>query len=183
MGAAIRRLRTDRGLSLQELSRSSGVSVGMLSQIERNLANPSLRLLTKIQLALGARASALFDDPQAAFPDPGFVRRKDRRVLCDLGTLTKELLTAEASQNLEMLLLHIPVRGSSGEQPLASPSEKGGLVLQGAVVLTVGGVEAKLSEGDSFVFDGATPHSFRNPGRAAAKVLWIISNLPMQRQL
>jgi transcriptional regulator with XRE-family HTH domain len=170
-------------MSLQELSRQSGVSVGMLSQVERNLANPSLKVLTKIQLALGATAGAFFHDTLKTTADPAFVRRGDQRALCDLGYLTKELLSSGASQNLEMMILHIPPNGSSGDQPLSSPSEKGGLVLGGGIVLKVGSAETTLSEGDSFIFDGMTPHSFHNPGRNSAKVLWIISNVPMNRQI
>jgi transcriptional regulator with XRE-family HTH domain len=183
IGATIRNLRTGRNLSLQDLSKLAGVSVGMLSQIERNLANPSLKILTKIQLALGTNAGAFFEDDPRASPEPDFVRRKDQRAFCDLGTLTKELLSSGASQHLEIMLLHIPPNGSSGEQPLTSPSEKGGLVLEGSIFMTVGDKQAKLLEGDSFIFDGQSPHSFHNPGPGSAKVLWIISNVPISRHL
>lgn len=186
VGTAIRRLRSEKGLSLQELSRSSGVSAGMLSQIERDRANPSLKLLTKIQLALGVTAGALFPQVEeiTAFQrDPEFVRRKDRRPFCELGYLTKELLSTGASQSLEMMLLHIPPDGSSGGVPLTSPAEKGGLVLEGQIFLAVDGNEAMLREGDSFIFDGRLPHAFRNNGGVSAKILWVISNFPIERHL
>ena len=185
-GRTIRRLRSEKGISLQELSRLSGVSSGMLSQIERNLANPSLKVLTKIQLALGTTAGALFpqnDTTPRSERDPEFVRLKDQRPLCELGYLTKELLSTGASQSLEMMLLHIPPNGSSGGTPLTSPAEKGGLVLGGEIFLTVDGKEAKLCEGDSFIFDGRLPHAFRNITAAPAKVLWVISNFPIERHL
>lgn len=123
-------------MSLKELSRLSGVSSGMLSQIERDLASPSLRVLTKIQLALGTTAGALFPQSEEiaiTHRDPDFVRRKDGRPLCELGYLTKELLSTGASQSLGMMLLHIPPNGSSGASPLTSPAEKGGLVLDGEI--------------------------------------------------
>lgn len=186
VGTTIRRLRSERGMSLQELSRASGVSAGMLSQIERDLANPSLKLLTKIQLALGTTAGALFPQNEKAAPsqrDPDFVRRRDQRPLCELGYLTKELLSTGASQSLEMMLLHIPPNGSSGGTPLTSPAEKGGLVLEGQIFLGVDGKETMLREGDSFIFDGRLPHAFRNIGSVPAKVLWIISNFPIERHL
>lgn len=183
VGATIRQLRTSRNLSLQDLSNLSGVSIGMLSQVERNLANPSMRILNKIQLALGTNAGAFFNDETGSEREPDFVRRKNQRAFCDLGYLTKELLSSGASQHLEIMLLHIPANGSSGEQPLTSTSEKGGLVLEGTLIMSVGGREAKLFEGDSFIFDGQSPHSFYNPGPKSAKVLWIISNIPISRHL
>lgn len=186
VGTTIRRLRSERGMSLQKLSRSSGVSAGMLSQIERDLANPSLKLLTKIQLALGTTAGALFPQTEeilASQRDLDFVRRKDQRPLCELGYLTKELLSTGASQSLEMMLLYIPPNGSSGGAPLTSPAEKGGLVLEGQIFLAVDGKETMLREGDSFIFDGRQPHAFRNDSSIPAKVLWVISNFPIERHL
>lgn len=186
VGSTIRRLRSEKGMSLQELSRLSGVSSGMLSQIERDLANPSLRVLTKIQLALGTTAGALFPQSEeiaATLRDPEFVRRKDQRPLCELGYLTKELLSTGSSQSLEMMLLHIPPNGSSGSTPLTSPAEKGGLVLDGEILLAVDGKEAKLRGGDSFIFDGRLPHAFRNISGSPAKVFWVISNFPIERHL
>ena len=183
VGARIRQLRTSRNLSLQDLSKRSGVSVGMLSQVERSLANPSLKILNKIQIALGTNAGAFFNDEAAPEREADFVRRKNQRAFCDLGHLTKELLSSGASQHLEILLLHIPANGSSGEEPLISTSEKGGLVLEGTLVMSVGGKDARLLEGDSFIFDGRLPHSFYNPGPKPAKVLWIISNIPISRHL
>lgn len=112
-----------------------------------------------------------------------FVRRKEQRGFCDLGHLTKELLSSGASQNLETMILAVPPGGSSGRQPSSSQSEKAGLVLEGEFVLQVGDARAKLSQGDSFTFDGLAPHSFHNPGRGTAKVLWVISNAPMHRHI
>lgn len=186
VGGVIRRLRSEKNMSLQELSRLSGVSSGMLSQIERDLANPSLKVLTKIQQALGTTAGALFpqgSDINVTQRDPEFVRRKDQRPLCELGYLTKELLSTGSSQSLELMLLHIPPNGSSGGTPLTSPAEKGGLVLDGEIFLTVDGKEAKLREGDSFIFDGRLPHAFRNLSSLPVKVFWVISNFPIERHL
>lgn len=191
VGGVIRRLRLARGMSLKELSQTSGVSSGMLSQIERNLANPSLKVLTKIQVALGTNAAALFpgnggDTAQAApsgRKDPLFVKRNSERPFCELGYLTKELLSTGTTQHLEMMLLHIPPSGSSGDSPLTSLAEKGGLVLEGEIVMTVDGEETTLGEGDSFAFDGRKPHAFRNDAPSNAKMLWVISNFPIQRHL
>lgn len=187
VGAVIRRLRLERKMSLKDLSRASGVSSGMLSQIERNLANPSLKILTKIQVALETNAAALFPgndgDVTTERKDPLFVKRNNQRPFCELGYLTKELLSTGTTQHLEMMLLHIPPSGSSGDSPLTSLSEKGGFVLEGTITMSVDGEETVLGEGDSFAFDGRRPHAFRNDTESNAKVLWIISNFPIQRHL
>ena len=75
------------------------------------------------------------------------------------------------------MILHIPGFGSS-DKPMSYPAEKGGMVLEGELVLTVGGVAAHLQEGDSFLFDSMDPHSFRNPLKTPARILWIMGAVP-----
>lgn len=183
VGAMIRKLRRAKGLSLQEVATASGVSVGMLSQVERDLANPSLRVLTGIRQALGAEVSDLFPERSRPAQDPEFVRRASRRPRLELGHLSKELLSSGGHHNLQFMILHLEPDGSSGDQPLRYPAEKGGMILIGELVLKVGEEEALLREGDSFVFDSAAPHSFRNPGRTVTKVLWIIGAVALDRHL
>jgi transcriptional regulator with XRE-family HTH domain len=183
VGKALRRLRREKGLSLKELALKAGVSVGMLSQIERDLANPSLRLMTQIRIALGATLSDLFDDAPPPPTDPPFVRRADRRGWLELGYLSKELLSPHAPHNLQFMVLHIPPQGTSGGQPLSYPAEKGGMVLQGSLMLKVKDREVLLNQGDSFLFDSLDPHSFRNPTEETAQVLWIIGAVRVDRQL
>lgn len=174
VGGRLRRLRHERNLSLQDLATAAGVSVGMLSQIERDRANPSLRLLTQIRIALGVPLSQLFDDTEPRPADPAFVRRADRRGWLDLGYISKELLSPTVPNHLQFMILHVPPHGTSGDQPLSYPAEKGGMVLRGELMLKVNDEEVALREGDSFLFNSVDPHSFRNPADDPAQVLWII---------
>ncbi|MBV8912631.1 MAG: helix-turn-helix transcriptional regulator [Acetobacteraceae bacterium] len=183
VGATIRALRTAKGLTLQDLAASSGVSAGMLSQVERDRANPSLRVLTQIRLALGAPISALFEAAPPPPEDPGFVRRAARRPWLELGYISKELLSPGGPENLQFMILHIPPLGTSGDQPLIYPAEKGGMVLEGELLLTVDGQQARLQEGDSFLFDRDHKHSFRNPNERSARVLWIMGAVAVARNL
>jgi transcriptional regulator with XRE-family HTH domain len=161
-------------MTLQEVAKASGVSVGMLSQVERDLSNPSLRVLSGIRSALDVPVSALFQEPMQASLDPEYVRRVGRRPRIELGQMSKELLSSGTPHNLQFMILHIEPSGSSGDAPLNYPAEKAGMVLSGELLLTVGEEEALLYEGDSFIFGSSTPHKFRNPTNETTKVLWII---------
>jgi transcriptional regulator with XRE-family HTH domain len=183
LGERIRELRRSKQISLQVLADMSGVSVSMLSQIERNRANPSLRLLTRIRKALGMQVTELFAEVPPEPRDPDFARRAPRRPKLDLGLFTKELLSCPTARNLSFQLLHLPPGGSSGEHAISDPSEKGGMVLQGELVLTVGGTECVLNEGDSFSFDGDRPHRFRNDSDEEVTLLWIIATMSIDRHL
>lgn len=184
VGTAIKRLRVGKGLTLASLAKTSGVSVGMLSQIERDLSNPSLRVLTQIRGALDAPVSALFEESPISPPTPSFVRRSAQHPRLDLGYFTKELLTSGTLHNLQLMILHLPPKGSSGIPSISYPADKGGLVLEGEFLLKVGEEEALLQLGDSFVFDSSIPHSFLNPSsRRPSRVLWVIGKFPVDRHL
>ena len=183
VGKAIRALRKAKGMTLQELAVASGVSAGTLSAIERDQANPSLRVLSQIRNALGAPISALFEEPVHPAGDPAFVRRAAHRPWLELGTISKELLSPGGPQNLQFMILHIPPHGDSGALPLSYPAEKGGMLLEGALYLSVKGQEVLLAEGDSFLFDSLDPHRFRNPRDQVARVLWIMGAVPPERHL
>ena len=60
IGAEIRRLRLDAGLSLRRLADMAGIDHGHLSLIERGLREPSLAVLTSIADALGGSITPLF---------------------------------------------------------------------------------------------------------------------------
>jgi transcriptional regulator with XRE-family HTH domain len=183
LGATIRRLRLAKGLTLRELADRSGVSVGMLSQLERDRANPSLRVLSQVRDGLGASISALFEEEDAGSGNPGFVSRAGHRPFLDLGYLQKELLAIGSPGGMQLMVLHLPPGADSGEHPLQAPIEKAGMVLEGSLVLRVGDSEVAMGPGDSFLFDGALPHGFRNPHDRPARVLWIMGAPRMDRHL
>lgn len=183
LGDVIRRLRKGKGLSLKQLSEASGVSVGMLSQVERDVSNPSVRVLSAIRQALNAPLNVLFEPAATRAEDPDFVRRAKARPILELGHLNKELLSSKNSHSLQLMILHVGKGGSSGEHPLSYPAEKGGMVLKGEIILRVGDEETRLFAGDSFVFGASVPHSFRHSGEERAEVFWIIGPVSLDKQV
>ncbi len=179
--------RKRKQLSIQKLSSLSGVSVGMISQIERGKTNPSLKLLEKLRQALGVSLSELLEDYVPTSPSssnrivgdsgtPSFVRRASERPHFLVGKipLEKELLSPVGMDGLEMMIIHFPPK-SANEDVIIAPGQKAGLVLAGKIDLIVDGVDVSLGRGDSFQFDSTLPHSIRNEYDKTAQVLWIMS--------
>ncbi len=183
IGAALRQLRRRQQMSLKDLADKSGVSVGTISQVERDLANPSLRVLTAIRRALNIPMQTMFGEETPATHDPPFLRRAEKRPQINLGSVQKELLTPGGNHNLQIFILTIAPGGTSGNTALSYPAEKGGLVLDGELTLTVDGCEALVRAGDSFVFDSSLEHGFRNKADAPARVLWVIGAVQFDRHL
>jgi len=181
VGARLRALRVERGLSVNELALRAGVSAGTVSQVERNKANPSVRILERLRQALSVPLTALLEGDDA-ISDPvvgDFVRKAGERPLFDVGKhgMQKELLSPHGDHDLKMMIILLPA-GAGSDEVLVGVGEKAGLVLEGTVVLNVGDRRSVLQAGDSFQFNSAVPHSVRNESGEMARVLWVMNTQP-----
>lgn len=181
IGARLRHLRKARKLTIMQLAEHARVSAGMISQIERCTANPSINTLQRLRAALGVNLWELLEDGASArsvqpAKSVSFVRRKmDRpRIVVGRSRLVKELLSPQNDHPLRFMIITLPPGGQS-EDVITGQGEKGGVVVEGRVRLHVGTDEATLDEGDSFQFPSNVPHSLSNPFQVPAKVIWIMS--------
>ena len=182
VGQQIKRLRKDRGWSLNQLAAASHVSIGLLSQIERGRSIPSLRTLTKLRVALDVSLGTLVGQKEAATApnEARFVKRlKDRESLV-IGDnrLVKEFLSPIKSEYLQVMLMNIPPGGGAGPRAYSYDGEKAGLVIEGGLRLQLGDDTFDLNEGDSFQFNSSIPHTFVNNHDSRTRVVWIICKTP-----
>ena len=177
IGTKLKTLRQRKELSINELAKRSGVSAGMISQIEREIANPSVKILERLRIALHVPFSALLESNHVNDSSgPSFLRRGDLRPVFKVGRapLTKELLSPSGAEGLQFMTISFPP-GAGPEEVVRGPGQKAGVVLQGEVHLAVGSESAVLKANDSFQFDSSMPHSIRNDSNRQAKVLWIMA--------
>jgi transcriptional regulator with XRE-family HTH domain len=178
VGQRLRDLRHQQGLSLETVAARTDLSVGFLSQIERGLSSPSLRVLVTLTDVLGVGVAALFGARagDAAAAD-GVVTRAPQRAELKLWRtgISKQLLNpAGADGRLNLFLVHIAPDGSTGDELYSHDGEEAGLVLEGEMTLTVDADTWTLQTGDSFRFASRRPHRFSNPADdAKAVVLWV----------
>lgn len=178
LGMRLKARRLEQKLSLNQLSARSGISIGMLSQIERGLSTPSLRTLRVLATALTVPMSWFFTAPEqvSKTTSPYIVRRADRKLLRLTPTgVMKELLSHASPSMLEMYELLLRPGGSSGAEFFSHEGEKAGLVMSGQLRLFIEGEPHILEAGDSFQFPSLLSHQFDNPGSDPARILWIIA--------
>ena len=168
-GQRFRRLRAQRGLSLAQVARETGVSVGFLSALERGQMRSSIATLRRIARFYRTNILSFFE---AAEENPRVVRRTQRKILETTPGVRMELL-AWGRTAMEPHLFRIKPGGGSGES-YAHAGEEFLHVLQGQFEIWLGGKEHHLLKaGDSLYFESSTPHRWRNPGRGTAALLWI----------
>ncbi|MBE7009131.1 MAG: cupin domain-containing protein [Ruminococcaceae bacterium] len=169
IGNKIRQLRTQKGLTLEELASRSELTKGFLSQLERNLTSPSIDSLDDILEALGTNLAEFFQEDkveQYVFRDADFFI--DEREDC-----TVHWIVPNTQKNrMEPILLTLPENGRSFEVAPHS-GEEFGFVVDGTVTLTCDGKRSTLRKGETFYLHGHTFHSLSNEHKAAARVLWV----------
>ncbi len=168
IGPRLRRLRTQRGLGLAEVASAACVSIGFLSALERSQMSVSVGTLRR--LARFYRANIL-DFFEATESDARLVRPQKRKVL-EAGPGVRMELLAWGNKVMEPHLFRIQPKAGSGES-YAHEGEEFLFVLRGELQIALDNEEYHLKRGDSFYFESATPHQWKNPGRSETWLLWV----------
>ena len=175
VGNEIHRLRKLRGMTLEQLAAQSGVSAGLLSQVERGQGNPSFNTLVQVAHALGIPVARLMAGEQISSP---VVRRSERRRL-NLGgndnLVLAELLTARLDSALEAIRIVAEPGYTTEDTPFVHDGEEFGIVLEGTHAVNVGGVHYVLQAGDSISYSSTIPHWYENSGDVTSVSLWVVT--------
>jgi len=173
VGANLRRLRVRRGLSLEKLSKLSGVSRAMLGQIELGQSAPTINVLWKVSTALGVPFSGLIGQRQAG----GVVVLKGQSAKTltshDGSFSSRALFPFDEPRRVEFYELHLRPRGEERAEAHAPGTTENLVVSEGAVEIDVEGQQHLLGRGDAIVFEADTPHVYRNPGDREA-VMYLV---------
>ena len=168
-GQQFRRLRMRRGLSLAQVARSTNVSVGFLSALERGQMRSSIATLRRIARFYRTNILSLFE-PES--DNPRLVRPNQRKILETAPDVRMELL-AWGNTAMEPHLFRIKPGGGSGES-YSHEGEEFLYVLRGSFEIWLDGQEHySLKPGDSLYFESSTPHRWKNPGRKETWLLWV----------
>lgn len=169
LGPAIRKRRKQLQLTLQALSDRSAVSVGYLSQVERDNATPTLGTLAQIADALDVGLDYFISAPK---PTDGLTRAARRpQFSLPSSELTYENLTADfPGAELSGYLLTVPPGFVS--ETVSHEGEEMIFVLDGEIEQELGGQPIRMTEGDCLHYSGDTPHAWRNPTDRPARLLW-----------
>ncbi len=168
IGTHLRQLRAKRGLSLAQVARAVGISIGFLSALERSQMTGSVGTLRKLAHFYKTNILDFFDAGEGGGRQ---VHPRQRKVL-QAGPGVRMELLAWGNTVMEPHLFRIAPHAGSGEC-YAHEGEEFLYVLRGELAITLQKEEYRLKAGDSFYFESATPHQWKNSGRAETWVLWV----------
>ena len=169
IGRKIKRLRIQKGLTLEELASRSELTKGFLSQLERDLTSPSIATLNDIVEALGSSLAEFFKEEE----QEQLVFRKKDFFVDEKDNYTIHWIVPNTQKNeMEPILLELPQGNESfGMDPHSG--EEFGYVLEGTVVLINGEEKFTVHKGETFYLSGKRRHYLKNEKKTTAKVLWI----------
>jgi len=168
IGPRLRRLRAKRGVSLAEVAAAAGISIGFLSALERSQMSASVGTLRRLARYYRTNILDFFDATEL---NTRLVRPPKRKVL-EAGPGVRMELLAWGNKVMEPHLFRIAAQAGSGES-YAHEGEEFLFVLRGELKIALDGEEYHLKRGDSFYFESATPHRWKNPGRSETWLLWV----------
>ena len=175
VGEQIQRLRNERKMTLDELSRTAGVSKSMLSEIERDKANPTIAVAWRLTNALGVSLDQLFAAQKA--PESISVAGPHDIPTLDGHDAKYQLRVwgpIELAGKFEWYELTLQAGGALVSNAHEPGTREHLTVLQGTVEIEVDGATRRLKTADTARYVADVPHAIRNVGKHDAKALLIV---------
>jgi transcriptional regulator with XRE-family HTH domain len=173
VGENLKRLRTQRGHSLEKLAQLSGVSRAMLGQIELGQSAPTINVLWKVAKGLGVNFSALITGQAAA--GPLVLRARDAKLLTssDRTFTSRALFPVDQPRRVEFYELRLAANGRERADAHPPGTMENLVVTEGSIEIEVGNQRHALEPGDAILFAADEPHVYKNRGKGEA-VMYLV---------
>jgi len=176
LGRILKTYREKTGRNQADVASKAGISVSMLSQIERGMVAPSIETLLMACSALDLEAGHLFRIV-AADEHPVRILHSGERLRNKVGGVQYEQLmtNTQGGWQAEMFLLEIAPGCGTTFSGGGHEGAEMGYVLDGAAVLTVDANDYAVRRGDSIHFSSHLPHQLSNRGKRVFRAVWSLS--------
>ena len=170
VGARLKAVREQAGLSQRELARRAGVTNVTISLIEQESHAPSLASLHRILTAIPISMAEFFALPVSK-QDVLFYNYDDLAVVMRGGADLRVLGAERRDKKLQLFFERYAPGASTGEEAIVHAGETAAVVVQGSVELEVSGQRRRINSGGGFQLLGKQPYRLTNVGRQTAIVV------------
>ena len=172
LGAKLRAIRDERGLSQRELAQRSGLSANAISLIERDENSPSVSTLQSLASALNIKMSYFFEEEQ---PDSVLlVRPEQRPAIVSKGVKIAGSGRRLRRQEMEPFLVTLAPHSESGDRQVVHTGHEFVYCQRGNVEYIIDGKIYRLQTGDFLIFEAHLPHIWRNTTDVEAEFLLVL---------
>ncbi|HEX2531768.1 MAG TPA: XRE family transcriptional regulator [Burkholderiaceae bacterium] len=176
LGATLQKLRLKRGLTLEDLSRAAGVSKSMLSQIEREKANPTIAVAWRLANALGIGIEELLASETRETEAIHILEPHETPTLpgTHAGYVLRILGPMELAGKYEWYELTLAPDGALVSNPHDPGTMEYLTLLHGAIEVEVDGTKKRVKTGGTARYRADMSHAIRNAGKSEAKALLVV---------
>lgn len=176
VGATLQKIRLRQGLTLDDLSRAAGVSKSMLSQIEREKANPTIAVAWRLANALGIGIEELLTANEHEAEAIHLLEPHETPTLPGnhAGYVLRILGPMDLAGKFEWYELTLAPSGALRSNPHDPGTMEHLTLLSGAMEVEVDGQAKKLKVGATARFQADKAHAIHNPGKTEAKALLVV---------
>ena len=173
IGEKIKLLRIRKGLTQQELANRCELSKGFISQIERDLASPSIATLKDVLESLGTNLREFFNDTEN---EKIVFGKEDVSVQekTESGQVISWIVPNAQRNMMEPILICLKKNGMSDTYETHA-GEVFGYVVQGSIRLVMGGSSHRIKTGESFYYTAKYNYRIENASSVEAIVIWVTS--------
>lgn len=155
-------------MTLQDISNATGLSLGYLSKLERNISSPNITNLHKICMSLGITMTELMSQLEG---NKTVVKKEERRVIFESDSHVRYEMTTEGNRNLTGVCMIVD--DNSVEKSYKHATDEFGLMIKGTMEITIGDDIHILEVGDSVYIEAETEHNFKKIGKEECITHWV----------
>lgn len=172
LGAKLRAIRNERGLSQRELAQNSGISPNAISLIERDENSPSVSTLQSLAAALNIKLSYFFEEDETK--SILHVKKGQRPALSSKGVVIEGIGGELHRQEMEPFRIRLAPHSESGERQVVHTGHEFVYCLKGNIEYIIDGNIYPVEEGDFLMFEAHLPHIWRNSTDQEAEFLLVL---------
>lgn len=171
LGARIREMRQGKSLTLSELAEKTQLTASYISQVERDLIDPSLTSLRKISKALDAPIYAFLSSDECQHV---VIKANERKKLAlPDSSIVYEFLTPMAADKIsnpkmETIYYELYPKSWSSDEYITHAADECIFLLSGQMEVYLGDEKYLLNAGDSIYIKENVPHRMYNSGETKA---------------
>ena len=165
VGRRLKEVRKGAGLSQRELAKRAGVTNSTISMIEKNNVSPSISSLRKVLGGIPISLLEFFDSMEARQSDiPVVYRADDVHTISTDGGITWAVFGKNfPNRQMNLMMETYPPGSDTGFERFTHDGEEAGIIISGAIELTVDDQVYLLKPGEGYYFESTRPHRFNNP--------------------
>ncbi len=173
IGQRLRDIRSERGLTIRDLARKSGLNVNTLSMIENGKNSPSLETLLQLSLTLET-SMASFLESDASKKTIAYHKSSQRPHTAFAHGALEDLGAGMSRRGVETFLVTLSPHSNSGDNLMVHTGREVVFCLEGQLTYIIEDQTFLLETGDSLFFEAHLPHRWQNNGDVPSRSLLVL---------